>query len=1053
MKPITLEMTAFGSYAEKAVIRFGDFKQGLFLISGETGAGKTMIFDAIAFALYGKASGNEREALKMHCDRVPPSVDTEVKLVFRQGGQEYTVARTLHFSRKRGTDEFGDAKQDAVLTEPDGITVKGQEKVNERCTELLGMDVEQFRKIVMLAQGEFREFLKAGSDKKNEILGRLFDNTAFTRYQELLGGARKLLADRRQENQDRLAELLREGFPEEERAKYHPERPEFLAELGRLVEADEARRNGQEARREKAGKALQALSTELGAAEGVNRDLDDLAAKRAALAEMDARKAEMDLAESNVRNVSTVQHIVMPKIRARKDAEEALEKNGREIRALEEEIREDGEKLAAAKKETENDKEAAGRAEQLKGEILSLQGQMEGYARLGEQEAAEKRAEAAEKEAAGNLEKAIGQQQDLRAEQEKNAARLEELRDAEHRVNDLAGEDAKARDALAALRGPDGIAGGVRKARAAEEEAAVETEKLKTLAQEAAEAEAKHHGMYRRFIAGQAGLLADGLRRSIEADGEAVCPVCGTAHTRADEKRFARTEEGTPTEAEVHAAESAFKAAEAQRKQQEERALEKKNALEAEKHALLRRADPLFPGCAWETLAAEGFLEAEEAKLQEKARAAAGALAEAKKALDERNALAGRQEEIRKALAGLEETIRELREAQGKQHEALVGAQGRIAELRKTLRFASSGEAEAQIAAWAGETKQLQERIDAHARAVKAAEDALTGAAGRLEGKKKDTEGLRERLAEAGREAAAVLQEKGFGDEETALSALAQIGDGDAEAWIEAQDRAVQEYRNGRKNTVGQILELEAKTAGKARVDLEELQERIREAKEEQDAADRELGEADRILREHRGIFGKAKEYKAALASTDGAWKRLNELGTLAAGSVGEGGRVSFDRYVMGAVFREILEMANRRIDVMSGGRYELVHKREADRKNAKAGLEIEVLDTATGKARPSSLLSGGEGFYASLSLALGLSDVVQNHAGGKKLDALFIDEGFGTLSPDVLDKALTVLDQLSAGNRLVGIISHVDKLDESIPQKIRVTCDEMGSHARQELS
>ena len=118
-----------------------------------------------------------------------------------------------------------------------------------------------------------------------------------------------------------------------------------------------------------------------------------------------------------------------------------------------------------------------------------------------------------------------------------------------------------------------------------------------------------------------------------------------------------------------------------------------------------------------------------------------------------------------------------------------------------------------------------------------------------------------------------------------------------------------------------------------------------------------------------------------------------------------------------------------------------------ADRKNAKAGLEIEVLVTGTGKSRPSSSLSGGEGFYASLALALGLSDVVQMHSGEKKLDALFIDEGFGTLSPDVLDKALEVLGQLSAGDRLVGIISHVDKLEESIPQKIRVTWDDKGSH------
>ena len=163
-------------------------------------------------------------------------------------------------------------------------------------------------------------------------------------------------------------------------------------------------------------------------------------------------------------------------------------------------------------------------------------------------------------------------------------------------------------------------------------------------------------------------------------------------------------------------------------------------------------------------------------------------------------------------------------------------------------------------------------------------------------------------------------------------------------------------------------------------------------------------------------------------------------------GASGEGGKLSFDRYVMGAVFREILEMANRRMELMSGGRYELVHKTGADRKNAKAGLEIEVLDNSTGQQRPSGSLSGGEAFFTSLALALGLSDVVQSHAGGRQMDALFIDEGFGTLSDDVLDKALDVLNQLTEGKRLVGIISHVDKLSESIPQKIRVRSGEKGS-------
>ncbi len=155
----------------------------------------------------------------------------------------------------------------------------------------------------------------------------------------------------------------------------------------------------------------------------------------------------------------------------------------------------------------------------------------------------------------------------------------------------------------------------------------------------------------------------------------------------------------------------------------------------------------------------------------------------------------------------------------------------------------------------------------------------------------------------------------------------------------------------------------------------------------------------------------------------------------------------------MGTMFREILAMANRRLELMSGGRYELVHKVGAERRNAKAGLEIEVLDKDTGVQRPSGSLSGGESFFTSLALALGLSDVVQNHAGGRQMDALFIDEGFGSLSDDVLDKALDVLNQLTEGDRLVGIISHVDKLDESIPQKIRVRRGEKGSSLSLELA
>ena len=1054
MKPVTLEMTAFGSYAEKAVIRFSDFDRGLFLISGETGAGKTMIFDAIAFALYGRTSGGERDPLRMHCDRVSPAVDTEVRLVFLQNGREYKVERTLHFSRKRGTeDEYGDAKQDAVLTEPDHITVRGQEKVTERCSQLLGMDVEQFRKIVMLAQGEFREFLRANSDRKNEILGRLFDNSAFTRYQNLISGAKGLLYERRRDSQEKLRALIDDGFPEEERIQYHPETPDFLERLERLAAEDGARLAELEKRKTAVQDALQKLSTERGAAEGTNNSLRELAEKKALLEKLVSREAEMKAQERINAAVGTVLHTVRPKLDARTRAAGALDKAGKEKQALERELEEDGQALVKAREVSAGDGEAKKRIETLKNELFSLREQLPGYLALKEKTEARAAAEKAEKAARESGAEAEKRQQALKEEQERIAERLEELKDIDHLAGSLADAYEAAGKARETLTGRDGITETFRAVRAEEGRLAAETAKLAELAGKAAAAEEAHNALYRRFIAGQAGLLADTLRKNIGEDGSAACPVCGTVHTKADSGRFAVMPEGTPVEAEVRSAEQAYRQAEEDRKRQEALTQEKRSALEGRKHDLLRKADPLFPGCAWEQLSEEGFLRDAEKELEEKARSAEAALKEAKEKQAERNRLEEKRRENEAALGELADGIERLKREESAQHAAFAAAESAAAELRKTLRFGSSEEAQKQMADWEKEQAELQARTDEHAEAEKKAQDRVSATKGRLEGKAREIPDLRDALEKAEREAGQALAENGFTDEKAALAALAPVGGADGEAWLREMTKAVHEYGSDCRNTRERIRELEEKTKGSSYTDLEALDAGIAAKREEQKAADGEYSAGDSVLKAHQAILRKAKEYREALASTDAAWERLSALGALAAGAVGEGGKISFDRYVMGAVFREILEMANRRIDIMSGGQYELIHKRDSDRKNAKAGLDIEVLVTGTGKSRPSANLSGGEGFYASLALALGLSDVVQMHSGEKKLDALFIDEGFGTLSPDVLDKALDVLDQLSAGDRLVGIISHVGKLDESIPRKIRVTCDEKGSHVRQELS
>ena len=1054
MRPISLEMKAFGSYAGETSIHFAEFSQGLFLISGETGAGKTMIFDAIAFALYGKTSGNDRDALRMHCDRVSLSEDTEVKLVFCQGGREYKVVRTLHFSKKRGTeDEYNDAKQDAELFEPENITIKGTEKVSGRCTELLGMNVDQFRKIVMLAQGEFREFLKSDSDKKNEILGRLFDNSVFTRYQELMNGARSLLQEQRKTNNERLKALIDDHFPEEEKVLYHPEGPEFLDNLEKLVSDDKEKLATIEKRREEVREELQKLNNEYGAAEGVNHDLNDLKSMREHLEGLRKRDREIKELGETVKTVSTVLHTVHPKISARKNAEQTQAQAEADIRALEADLEECSRKLAEAQKATDKDKEAKEKAEQLGKDIHSLTEQLPKYRDLSVRINELNEARKAEADAKASREAEEKKLEALKREQETDRKTLETLKDIDYKAAELEKANTRAQEFLETLTGAGGIRDTVRNIRNEEKELAQENEELNELTRKALDAEENHHQLYLRFIAGQSGLLADSLRKEIRKKGSAECPVCGCVHTDAENARFAMMPEGTPVETEVKTAQEEADAAEKKRRDQENLIRAKKDEMTGLKNGLLRKADPLFPECTWEQITAEGFLDNAVNKADDDANQAGEALKEALGQQTERNRLNQALERNADEQEKTTEEIGKLKETEAEYQKKAAGAQSAIEELKKTLTVASEEDAQGQIKVWGEQQRELKAVIDKHTETERKAKEEYDTTKGTLEGKRNELPELKKNALEAKQEAENALAENGFTNEESALAVLEKIGDKDGESWVQEKTKAVFDYENDCKNTCSRIAELEKKTEGKTLTDLEELKEKIDAKEEEQKAAIEDYTRESKTLGNHSTILDRAREYKKALASTDAAWKRLGALGALAAGSAGEGGKISFDRYVMGAVFREILEMANRRIDIMSGGRYQLIHKKEADRRNARAGLEIEVLDTATGKARPSSLLSGGEGFYASLSLALGLSDVVQNHAGGKKLDALFIDEGFGTLSPDVLDKALTVLGQLSEGDRLVGIISHVDKLDESIPQKIRVTCDEKGSHARLELS
>ena len=1055
MKPLTLKMTAFGSYANETTVPFENLKHGLYLIAGDTGAGKTTIFDAIVFALYGKVSGSDREAKMMHSDLVSKGVDTVVELRFEQDGQEYTVTRTLHFSKKRGSaGEYGEAKPSATLILPgQREPVDGAEKVTARCEELLGLNAEQFRKIIMLAQGEFKEFLKAGSEDKEKILGKLFDSAPYEWIQKLLDGARRQLEAQRRTQTDALAQLMNvtfrapDGMSEEALLAFNPQEPHLAERLRALIGDEERERSRLAQAQRDANGRLGELNVRLGAAVGTNQLLDELDAKRAHRDALDAQRSDHDRRQAEWKLAEKAYRQVRPAMQEEEKARQDLEHMRSELEALIGQIARYTQALSDAEAAAQGDAEDKARREGLVSQADGIERQLGDYDALTRAERsrdaaleAQARAERASAQAAEALGGVDRELEDL-------GARLKALEGVDGKAAEAKAECDRARERLDALRGRGGLRDELADIRRQEQRLASESAALLERQLEKERAQARHDDLYKRFILGQSGLLADEVRAQIEATGRAACPVCGTGLCRDHLPKLTVRSADTPGEQDVNRVKAALDEAEAARAEQHNRVSALGAALAERRDSALARARRWLPECeTFGQLAEAGRLESEIAKADAADKAAAATLAAASADLT-------RRDEARRRLTDLETRKKELTEARDthaneahRQDAAAGAAAAKIETIRAKLGYATETEAKAKLSELRGEARAIEETVQRHERAVKAARASLDTANGGRAAKEEQI--LRQtRACDDARQALArALTDNGFSGIEDARQALLPIGSRNGEAWLKAEQAELTRYETDRENTLKRIEELRAQTEGLQRVDLAELRAQIAEAGKANDQASKAVSAQDALLDNHRGVLERAEELKKQLGSSDEAWKRIDRLADLAVGVNSAEGKLSFNRYVMGAVFREVLEMANLRLDHISGGRYELVHKSGASRTSSKAGLEVEVLDNSTGQQRPSATLSGGESFFTSLALALGLSDVVQNHAGGKRMDALFIDEGFGTLSDDVLDKALEVLDQLTEGDRLVGIISHVEKLDESIPQKIRVRAGEHGS-------
>jgi exonuclease SbcC len=1009
LRPLSLIMQAFGPYAQREEIDFRRLgERSLFLIHGPTGSGKTTILDAMCFALYGDTSGNIRRGRDMRSQHADGETLTEITFDFSLGGRCYRVHRVPEQQRpmKRG-DGMTIQKSSATLwrlhdaggpgSDEKDVVETQWSRVTESIEAILGFRSDQFRQVIMLPQGQFHDLLTESSKQREAILEILFRTEIYRRIEEGLKAAAKELTDRLDEiNKHRTFILGRAQAADAPELGRHLQNLEStLAETRKHLERLRARESKTRAH-------LQAA-----------RDLDALFGERKQAEEDLARflDAEHAMAENTRRlklarkaaGLAAVEETMLERQAEGEEAVKMLEAARRTLAAAEER-KSDAAKALTREKRRATNRTAAGRKvmhlESLAGQIGGLESARTGMEALGKDMQSLSRVARERRKAikdlglhTGSLEKAVSDARESAARAPALVLHLERSR-----IN------------LERRQGLDDVGTRLKAGRKTLRSAEKEAKRVQAQFDEARRLLAR---MEQEWRSGQAGVLAGTLR-----PGEA-CPVCGsTEHPRPavlppdvpDQTGLrSQREEVESLEQQRDRARETLAAEQREISRLEAEALSlKKNlgdaadlSLRSVKSEVKRLQGDLAGARAAEQALKQGKTDLEkskayEADLRKLLEAGEAALKKAESAFESARAVvAERERKLPKALrtsGRLEEALRQARDDQ----ERLLGAFEKARELETDTR---QRYAEAKVTA------------DGAGKTLTAATRRLRTARGRF---------------------AKRLRAAGFSGPEAYEDARLD------ESEIDALAHMIDEHAAGTKAARLRLTRARQATRGKKRLDVAALEGEAEDAKAR---CEEKIAEAAEIKKEHGRIAGLGEELASAEREIKTLEKHYYVTGRIAEVANGRNDQgITFQRFVLAALLDEVLRAANERLRLMSRGRYDLHRAGErADRRLA-GGLDLEVFDAFTGEARPVSTLSGGETFLAALSLALGLADVVQAHAGGIHLETIFIDEGFGSLDPEALDLALRALTDLQKGNRLVGIISHVPELKERIDVRLEVT-------------
>lgn len=994
-------MQAFGPYKNLSTIDFSLFEeQSLFLLTGDTGSGKTMIFDALTFALFGQTSGNERSANSLRSQFASPYDETFVELSFKHQNKEYTIRRnpTHSYAKKQGGKETNTLHQ-AELKADDTI-YSGVSVVNEKIENLLGLSYDQFKQIALIGQGEFRKLLTAKSDARSEIFRKIF-NTKL--YQDFEYKLRTMNSEAKKYYDEELLLIqnILENLEDIEITNLSIDSlDENINQIDTYIHEKEAVSNTLIKKTKDLETEILSLSKQLEKEKAIQdnfKRLENIQNEEKVLLE---REEKFKSLEKTIKQVKDVKLYIEPIHNKLKETQarmtqitQVINSNHQEKEVLEKQKLHLDEELTSLYSQKDAMEKLKQEVHQLKNTLSKYQ-EMDSLAKNLEDIKLNLAKTAQSKSTTQNtIEKLTGKkkkleenlllQAELKIKQTSLKTKLEQLTQLKDLHQQTQKYEKEHQDVLHKY-----------------EIVVLELKKKKDL----------FASLEETFYLSQAGILA-----SLLIDDE-PCAVCGSKEHPSPAKLI---NEDITKEALDTAKKAVEIIEEARSKTQASLSKLSGKLQESEKQyqSLYQNyqnqdIDRLYEKTSLEATTVQENLKALEDSAKELNNIETSLSQESKNIehLTEKiQALTVKKAQDETSLFKLQETL--LFESYELANNTYLKHQKTLTEYEKNLeavqmKMTTSNE---RMASLKGATKTLSLELNTHSETQESLQESFKTS----------------------------LEKYKVEDFEKLL----QMSDE-----VDQLEESLEIYKRKRHENSILILELQKGLKDTIMPDTSLTQAAIENAQSELKLIQETQQEVHTQISKQKSNLVRLKSHQKSYQKRLESYQEINVLYRTASGNLSQKDKISFEYYVQTAYFTKVIEEANKRLDVMTQSRYALKLRTQASDKRSVSGLDLDVMDFHSNKVREVSTLSGGESFKAALSLALGMSDVIQIFAGGIEIDMLFVDEGFGSLDQQSLDQAMQVLTSLSTSNRMIGIISHVSELKQRVEQQIVVNKTVNGS-------